>query len=931
MTDTQQKMAARKFAAYWKDKGYEKGQSQTFWLTLLSDVLGVEDVGSFITFEEQVKLDHTSFIDGIIPSTHVLIEQKSIDKNLKAAIKQSDGSLLSPFQQAKRYAAELPYSQRPRWIVICNFAEFHVYDMERPGGDSEVILLADLEKEYYRLQFLVDTGSEHIKKEMEISLQAGELVGALYDALLKQYKDPSSQSTLQSLNKLCVRLVFCLYAEDAGIFGGKSMFHDYLRDVPVSGIRRALVELFKILDQKPESRDKYLADDNPALAAFPYVNGGLFNDEDIEIPPFTEELKTLLLENASEDFNWSDISPTIFGAVFESTLNPETRRSGGMHYTSIENIHKLIDPLFLDGLKAEFAEIKEITVDRTRKAKLESFQMKLAGLKFLDPACGSGNFLTETYISLRRLENETLSLLHRGQIMLDVGDPIQVSIGQFYGIEINDFAVTVAKTALWIAESQMMKETEDVVHMSLDFLPLKSYANITEGNALQVDWASVVPKHELNYIMGNPPFVGYSLQSKAQKDDILSVYVDEKGKPYKTAGKIDYVSGWYFKAAQLMQGTAVRTAFVSTNSITQGEQVAGVWKPLYERFGIHIDFAHRTFRWDSEASIKAHVHCVIVGFSNEPNPAPKRIYTTERYQEVENINPYLLDAPNVFIDSRTNSICNVPQMVYGNKPTDGGFLFLSPEERDELLKREPGTEKFIRQIYGATEYINNKARYCLWLVGASPSELRKSPFIMERVEQVRQFRLNSTKAATQRSADTPTLFQEIRHPDSEYIIIPRHSSETRRYIPFGFVQPQIVVNDAVQIIPDAKIYHFGIMMSNVHMAWTRAVCGRIKSDYRYSKDVVYNNFPWPTPTDTQKTKIEQTAQAILDARARYPESSLADLYDELTMPPELRKAHQDNDRAVMQAYGFSVRDMTESICVAELMRMYQSLTEGING
>lgn len=931
MTDTQQKVAARKFAAYWKDKGYEKGQSQTFWLTLLSDVLGVEDVGSFITFEEQVKLDHTSFIDGIIPSTHVLIEQKSIDKNLKAAIKQSDGSLLSPFQQAKRYAAELPYSQRPRWIVICNFAEFHVYDMERPGGDPEVILLADLEKEYYRLQFLVDTGSEHIKKEMEISLQAGELVGVLYDALLKQYKDPSSQSTLQSLNKLCVRLVFCLYAEDAGIFGSKSMFHDYLRDVPVSGIRRALVELFKILDQKPESRDKYLADDNPALAVFPYVNGGLFSDEDIEIPPFTEELKTLLLENASEDFNWSDISPTIFGAVFESTLNPETRRSGGMHYTSIENIHKLIDPLFLDGLKAEFAEIKEITVDRTHKAKLESFQKKLAGLKFLDPACGSGNFLTETYISLRRLENETLSLLHRGQIMLDVGDPIQVSIGQFYGIEINDFAVTVAKTALWIAESQMMKETEDVVHMSLDFLPLKSYANITEGNALQVDWASVVPKHEMNYIMGNPPFVGYSLQSKAQKDDILSVYVDEKGKPYKTAGKIDYVSGWYFKAAQLMQGTAVRTAFVSTNSITQGEQVAGVWKPLYERFGIHIDFAHRTFRWDSEASIKAHVHCVIVGFSNEPNPAPKRIYTTERYQEVENINPYLLDAPNVFIDSRTNSICNVPQMVYGNKPTDGGFLFLSPEERDELLKREPGTEKFIRQIYGATEYINNKARYCLWLVGASPSELRKSPFIMERVEQVRQFRLNSTKAATQRSADTPTLFQEIRHPDSEYIIIPRHSSETRRYIPFGFVQPQIVVNDAVQIIPDAKIYHFGIMMSNVHMAWTRAVCGRIKSDYRYSKDVVYNNFPWPTPTDTQKTKIEQTAQAILDARARYPESSLADLYDELTMPPELRKAHQDNDRAVMQAYGFSVRDMTESICVAELMRMYQSLTEGING
>ena len=933
MTDAERRSAADKFVADWKNRGDEKQETQRFWIALLQNVYGAEQPTETIEFEKRVEVVNndgtttTKYIDGYIPATRTLIEQKGMKIDLKKGERQSDGAMLTPFQQGRRYGGFLPNPEQPRWIVVCNFQTFEIHDMNRPNDEPEVLLLSDLEKDFHRLDFLVDTGKEHIKKEMEISLQAGELVGVLYDALLKQYKDPTAPETLKSLNKLCVRLVFCLYAEDAGIFGGKSMFHDYLRDVPVSGIRRALVELFKILDQKPESRDKYLADDNPALAVFPYVNGGLFSDEDIEIPPFTEELKTLLLENASEDFNWSDISPTIFGAVFESTLNPETRRSGGMHYTSIENIHKLIDPLFLDGLKAEFAEIKEITVDRTRKAKLESFQMKLAGLKFLDPACGSGNFLTETYISLRRLENETLSLLHRGQIMLDVGDPIQVSIGQFYGIEINDFAVTVAKTALWIAESQMMKETEDVVHMSLDFLPLKSYANITEGNALQVDWASVVPKHELNYIMGNPPFVGYSLQSKAQKNDILSVYVDEKGKPYKTAGKIDYVSGWYFKAAQLMQGTAVRTAFVSTNSITQGEQVAGVWKPLYERFGIHIDFAHRTFRWDSEASIKAHVHCVIVGFSNEPNPAPKRIYTTERYQEVENINPYLLDAPNVFIDSRTNSICNVPQMVYGNKPTDGGFLFLSPEERDELLKREPGTEKFIRQIYGATEYINNKARYCLWLVGASPSELRKSPFIMERVEQVRQFRLNSTKAATQRSADTPTLFQEIRHPDSEYIIIPRHSSETRRYIPFGFVQPQIVVNDAVQIIPDAKIYHFGIMMSNVHMAWTRAVCGRIKSDYRYSKDVVYNNFPWPTPTDTQKTKIEQTAQAILDARARYPESSLADLYDELTMPPELRKAHQDNDRAVMQAYGFSVRDMTESKCVAELMKMYQRLAE----
>ena len=929
MTDAERRSAAAKFAADWKGRGDEKQEIQRFWMSLLQNVCGVEQPTSAIEFEKRVEVDNsdgtttTKYIDGYLPATRVLIEQKGVKIDLKKGERQSDGAMLTPFQQGRRYGGYLPQPEQPRWIVVCNFQEFHIHNMSRPNDEPEILLLSDLEKEFHRLDFLVDTGKEHIKKEMEVSLQAGELVGVLYDALLKQYKDPDDPETLKSLNKLCVRLVFCLYAEDAGIFGGKSMFHDYLEHHRTED-RRALINLFRVLDQDIPQRDKYLDDD---LAAFPYVNGGLFADEDIEIPRLGDDVIDLILHRGSEDFDWSAISPTIFGAVFESTLNPETRRSGGMHYTSIENIHKLIDPLFLDGLKAEFKEIAALTVEKTRKTKLEAFQRKLAGLKFLDPACGSGNFLTETYISLRRLENETISLLHRGQIMLDIGNPIQVSIGQFYGIEINDFAVTVAKTALWIAESQMMRETEDVVHMSLDFLPLKSYANITEANALRVDWTEVVPKHELSYIMGNPPFVGYSLQSKEQKEDILSIYVDEKGKPYKTAGKIDYVSGWYFKAAQFMRGTSIRTAFVSTNSITQGEQVAGVWKPLYDRFDIHIDFAHRTFRWDSEASLKAHVHCVIVGFSVAPNGQERRLFTSERMQVVENINAYLLDAPDVFIDSRSAAICDVPQMVYGNKPTDGGFLFLTAEERDELLQKEPETEKFVRQIYGATEYINNKARYCLWLVGASPAELRKSTFIMDRVEKVKQFRLSSTKAATQKSAETPTLFQEIRHPNSEYIIIPRHSSETRRYIPFGFVSPKIVVNDAVQIIPGAGLYHFGIMMSNVHMAWTRAVCGRIKSDYRYSKDVVYNNFPWPTPTAEQKAKIEQTAQAILDARVLYPDSSLADLYDETTMPPELRRAHQMNDKAVMLAYGFSVRDMTESKCVAELMRMYQKLTE----
>ena len=919
MTDTQRRAAAKQFAADWQGKGYEKGHSQTFWLSLLQKVYGVEEPDKFITFEDQIMLDHTSFIDGFIPSTHVLIEQKSLGKELNKPIKQSDGSLLSPFQQAKRYAAELPYSQRPRWIVTCNFAEFYVYDMERPTGDPEVIKLCDLEKEYYRLQFLVDTGDTNIKKEMEVSLQAGEIVGVLYDALLKQYKDPEAEDTLKSLNALCVRLVFCLYAEDAGIFGSKSMFHDYLRDIPASGVRKALVELFRTLDQKPEQRDKYLADDNPALAAFPYVNGGLFSDENIEIPPFTEELKALLLEKASGDFDWSAISPTIFGAVFESTLNPDTRRSGGMHYTSIENIHKVIDPLFLDGLRSELEEIKEIAVDKTRKARLSAFQAKLAGLTFLDPACGSGNFLTETYLSLRKLENEVLRC-STDQISMDLEGIIQVSIGQFYGIEINDFAVTVAKTALWIAESQMMKETEDVVHMTLDFLPLKSYANITEGNALRLDWESVVSKHKLNYIMGNPPFVGHQWRSKEQAADLEAVCRD-----IPKCGKLDYVCGWYNKAADYMQGTNIHTAFVSTNSISQGESVGILWKPLFEK-GVDIEFAYRTFVWTSEAKDKAAVHCVIVGFTCGTSSRTKLLFESERSKIVSHINGYLLDAPEMFINSRGSALHEYPSIVQGNKPWDGGYLILSIEERNELLDKYPESEKYIKPFIGSYEFINGKKRYCLWLKGISPAEYRGIPEIMERLNGVADTRRKTKTVAVQAQAETPMLFSQIRQPDSNYLAIPEVSSEKRRYIPIGFMTPNIIASNKLYLVPKADLYMLGVMISNVHMAWMRAVCGRLKSDYSYSP-AVYNNFPWPIPTEAQKAKIEQTAQAILDARALYPDCSLADLYDEIAMPPELRKAHQQNDRAVMQAYGFDVATTTETSCVAELMRMYQKLVE----
>lgn len=928
MTTGQQQQAARYFAAYWKDKGYEKGESQPFWLSLLRDVYGVEHPEQFIQFEEQVHLDHTSFIDGTIPATHVLIEQKGLGKDLNKPIKQSDGALLTPFEQAKRYILELPVSQHPRWVVTCNFSTFYVYDMERPHGEPEIIELANLENEYYRLQFLVDAGNEHLKREMEVSIAAGEIVGLLYDAFYKQYANPESEHSLKSLNKLCVRLVFCLYAEDAGIFGHHGMFHDYLKGFDTRGLRKGLVDLFRVLDTKLQDRDPYLQDDNPELAAFPYVNGGLFNDENIEIPPFTDEIRNLLLEKASENFNWSEISPTIFGAVFESTLNPETRRSGGMHYTSIENIHKVIDPLFLNELKGELDEICAISVERTKNTKLRAFQRKLASLTFLDPACGSGNFLTETYLSLRRLENKILVELSHGQVTMYSASesPIQVSISQFYGIEINDFAVTVAKTALWIAESQMMKETEKILLVPLEFLPLKTNAFIVEGNALRVDWESVVPKSKLNYIMGNPPFVGYSLQSKEQKSDILSIYVDEKGKPYKTAGKIDYVAGWYYKAAKLMQNTLIRTAFVSTNSITQGEQVAGVWKPLFEQFGIHIDFAYQTFRWDSEASAKAHVHCVIVGFSVAVNTNSKKLFIGDKLHLSSNINAYLMDAPNVFIESRNTPLNGVLSMSSGGKPVEGGYYIFTDDEKNAFLKKEPSAQTYFRQFVGSDDFINGYTRWCLWLHDVSPSDIRKLPECMKRVNSVHDYRLESKKAATRAAAAAPMSFMEIKRPVGKFLIVPEVSSQRRKYVPLGFSDKEMICSNKVRFVSNATMYHFGILTSNVHMAWMRAVCGRLKSDYSYSINVVYNNFPWPTPTEQQKAKIEQTAQAILDARALYPDSSLADLYDDLTMPPELRKAHQDNDRAVMDAYGFTkgtAARTSESACVTELMKLYQ--------
>ena len=927
MKDTERRVAAKAFYEYWKDRGYEKGESQPFWLSLLRDVLGVEAPEKFITFEEQVRLDHTSFIDGVIPATHVLIEQKGRGKDLHKPIKQSDGTLLTPFQQAQRYSAVLPYSQRPRWIITCNFEEFLVYDMEKPNGEPEQILLKDIAKEYYRLMFLVDTGDENIRRETEVSIQAGNLVGVLYDEILKQYHDPENEDSLKSLNKLIVRLVFCLYAEDAGIFGGHSKFHNYIKSFSARDMRKALIELFKILDTKPQDRDPY---EDEQLAAFPYVNGGLFADENIEIPQMNDQIRELLLRNASEDFDWSAISPTIFGAVFESTLNPETRRSGGMHYTSIENIHKVINPLFLDELREELEEIKAIKVAKAKETKINEFREKLGGLTFFDPACGSGNFLTETYISLRRLENEALEEITKGQILFDFGDVIKVSINQFYGIEINDFAVTVAKTALWIAESQMMKETEDIIHQNLEFLPLKTNAHIVEGNALRIDWETVVPKDKLNYIMGNPPFVGQAKRTKEQSKDMSMIFGSGASET-----KLDYVICWYKKSLEFINSVTSRNifvAFVSTNSICQGETVPTFWQNMISS-GAEIIFAHRSFKWSSESSNSAAVVCVIVGFTNKGYTKEKFIFDNSKVIKVSYINAYLQNAPDVWITSRSAAslLKDFPKMIKGSEPTDGGNLFLNAHEKENLESQYPVLKKYIRPFVGGDEFLSNAqgqySRYCLWFLNGSPHDFANIQEIKERLKNVAEKRQQSSADRIQKRAMYPYLFCQIRQPEKNYLLFPRHTTSSRRYIPLGFMDSNTIVGDACYIIPDASLYLFGIMMSNVHMSWMRAVCGRLGNGYRYSP-AIYNNFPWPTPTDEQKAAIEKTAQAILDARAKYPDCSLADLYDEVAMPPELRKAHQENDKAVMRAYGFWGKINTESECVAELMKMYQELTKG---
>ena len=922
------KQGLKKFVEKWTGRGKEDEDDRSYWIDLFQNVFAQSDVTDRLDFQKKVVGEdgNTKRIDVYIPETNIIIEQKSLGIALDKP--QAGHKGMTPYEQAKYYDNGLPRSEKARWIVTSNFDEIWVYDMEKRKPEEDVIkiYLKDLDKEYHMLLFLFDPQVEQIRRELKVSQEAGDRIGRVYDALLALYPGEPTEEEYKSLNLFCVRLVFCYYAEDAGLFN-KYQFRDYVASFNPKHLRNGLKDLFRILDTKEDERDRT---EEPELLAFPYVNGGLFADRNIIVPQIDEKTQSIMTETS--DFNWSEISPTIFGAVFESTLNQETRRKGGMHYTSIENIHKVIDPLFLNNLKEEYKSISESKQPNIKRQRLQDFQNKLGTLKFLDPACGSGNFLTETYLSLRRMENEVIkNIIELDKTVFDkqialgelgsANSVIKVSLSQFYGIEINDFAVSVAKTALWIAESQMLNETAAIVYHNIDFLPLKSYVNIIEGNALQLTWNDILSPNDCSYIMGNPPFVGHRNVSPEQKEDMIRIFSGKQG-------RLDYVSAWYAIAADYISGTEIECAFVSTNTVVQGTHIQTLWNKLIES-NVIINFAHRTFVWDSEALQKAHVHCVIIGFSKKAR-VNKTIYDGEEQFAVQTITPYLTDGENdVIVKSASVPLCkNVPKMIYGNIPRDGGFYtFNSKEEVDEFVKSEPSAKSLIHKFIGGREFINNIDRWFLFLEDSTPSELKAMKNVMDRISKVRDFRLSSKAKEIQKFAQTPTKLAQHTQPIGvDYIAVPIVSSSRREYVPIGYVDGDTITNNQVQIIPYASVYHFGILCSSIHNDWMRKTCGRLKSDYRYSRDLVYNTFPWPNPTTEQIVRIEQTANAILEARALYPNSSLADLYDPLTMPPELRKAHDANDKAVMKAYGFSP-DIEEPEIVAELMKMYQKLTE----
>ncbi|MCL2075210.1 MAG: class I SAM-dependent DNA methyltransferase [Betaproteobacteria bacterium] len=911
------------FSERWKDAHSEEAQGQAFTLDFFK-VFGVDDPERAGAFERKVAMDEgrIGYID-FLWKKRIALEMKSLGKDLGKA-----------YAQLKEYVFHLPDDEIPDLLMVCDFATIVLHS--RATGKKISFRTKELRKHIRRFADIAGYETTRVyESQIEVNVKAAEKMAKLHDAL----KGHGYEG--HNLEVYLVRLLFCMFADDSGIFPPDS-FLNYAENAKESGsdLSDRIGRLFEVLNMPDETRSRrsLLSAD---LRQFRYINGGLFKDL-LPTADFDAAMRRILIDCCK--FDWSRISPAIFGAMFQGVMDKDKRREFGAHYTSEENILKLINPLFMDDLWREFEQVK---IDAVR---LNRFHEKISRLKFLDPACGCGNFLLIAYRELRLLELAILKMkVASGQKFLDLSPLLKVSVEQFYGIELEGFPCQIAEVGMWLMDHLMNLRVADSFGMYFARLPLSESAHIVNGNALRIDWEEVVPKHELSYILGNPPFVGYSNQSDEQKADVLSVYVDGNGRPFKNAGKIDYVAAWYYKAAEYMQDMQIRAAFVSTNSITQGEQVAAVWKPLFEMFGVRIDFCYRTFKWSNEAKGKAAVHCVIVGFSQgeagggeavgvlsdfdraangSPTARDRIIYDTDGTRiPARNINPYLVDAPTILIENRTKPLCDAPEMIAGGKPTDGGHLILSEEERDSLVRAEPNSQKYIRRYYMGDDFINNIKRYCLWLVGCPPNELRNMPSVIERVERVRQMRLGSKKPATRAKAETPMLFDEIRKIEGDsYVAIPKVSSERRKYIPIGFLAVDNIPGDMLFVVSKMGLYGFGILTSNVHMSWTHTICGRLKSDYRYSNTIVYNNFPWPDASDEQKANIEKLAKAILDARALFPESSLADLYDPLTMPPNLLKAHNNLDRAVMKLYGFA-KDMTEAEIVAALMERCKKLVE----
>lgn len=890
---------ALKFSRDWAGETNERAEASTFWNEFF-EVFGVPR-RRVATFEKHVKKieGKAGFIDLFWPKV-LIAEHKSLGKDLERA-----------FDQAIDYFPGLSDAELPRYVIVSDFARFRVHDLET--GDDTEVALENLHENVHVFNFIAGYQVRTFREQDPVNIKAADKLARLHDRLL----DIGYGG--HDLEVYLVRLLFCLFAEDTGIFMPRGLFYDFIEQrtsVDGSDLAARISELFETLNTPQNKRLKTL---DEQLNSFPYINGGLF-EERLATAAFDRELRQLLLDCC--DLDWGQVSPAIFGSLFQGIMDAEMRRNLGAHYTSEQNIMKVIGPLFLDDLKEELAKCGKT------KAKLEAFHDKLASLHFFDPACGCGNFLIITYREIRLLELEIIRRLHSKQNqaleLLDVIDHyVKVNVDQFHGIEIEEWPAQIARVAMWLIDHQMNELVGKELGNTFVRIPLVKSANIVQGNALQVPWEEVLPPKKCSFLFGNPPFLGHHYQSKEQKADHAR-NMAEAG--LTGAGVIDFVANWHVRSVPyLQQNPRIRAAFVSTNSITQGEQAGILWSLLLEH-GVRINFAHRTFQWSSEARGAAAVHCVIVGYAL--HDVPKKLifeYDTPRSDPhtitATNINPYLADGPDVLARNRRTPISNVPPMRWGNKPTDGGHLILSPEEKKALLKNDPGAAPYVRRFMGGGDFINNRERYCLWLKEITPQELRAFKQIRERVEAVREFRQNS-KAATTRKFGYPTLFRQISQPDTSYLAIPEVSSERREYIPVAFFGPEVICSNTVQFVPDATPYHFGILCSNMHMAWVRTVCGRLKNDYRYSNSIVYNNFPWPQASAAQRKKVETTGQAILEARANYPDATLADLYDPLSMPVDLRKSHEANDKAVDAAYGRR-KFKAEAERVGYLFELYQ--------